>query len=442
MVRIAAAALGLLIAVISAKAQTADYAGLGKAVIEDFATGHFDKAEAQFDLRMATAAPTSVMQNLWQHMIAQQGPFQAVTNTSTTNRGPYHIAVVTAEFQKGPIDFLVAFDSEGKVAGLHLRPGSAPWSPPDYAHPMSFHEKPVTVGAKPYILPGTLTLPDGKGPFPAVVLVQGSGAYDQDETIGPNKPFKDLAWGLASRGVAVLRYVKRTKQYPRIVEMPGFTVMQESVVDARSAVNLLAQGQADPEVNPKRIFVLGHSLGGMLAPRIAEDDPQVAGIILMAGNTESLGSALVRQIKYEISLAGQPTPAEEKTLAAAEAVQKETENPSLKPSDKINILGSVVPGSYILDLRAYHPAETAARLKIPMLILQGGRDFNVTVPDDFDVWKKALVGHPNVEYRFYPTLDHLFMTGSEPPNPRDGYKPGHVSEQVVSDIADWVKEQR
>jgi pimeloyl-ACP methyl ester carboxylesterase len=132
-----------------------------------------------------------------------------------------------------------------------------------------------------------LSLPSGAGPLPAIVLVHGSGQHDRDETIGPNKPFRDLAWGLASRGIAVLRYEKRTRQHQqRVAQLEnGFTVKEEAIDDAGAAVALLRNRTG---IRANRIYVLGHSLGAMLAPRIAAADPAVAGLVLMAGPVRSL----------------------------------------------------------------------------------------------------------------------------------------------------------
>src|SRR5262249_57372826 len=121
----------------------------------------------------------------------------------------------------------------------------------------------------------------GAGPFPGVGLAHGSGPNDRDETIAQNKPFKDLALGLASRGIAVLRYDKRTKVYPaKMAGLAGLTVKDEVVDDAIAAASML---RSQPRIDPARVFVLGHSLGGMLVPRIAAADAKLAGVIVMAG---------------------------------------------------------------------------------------------------------------------------------------------------------------
>ena len=154
----------------------------------------------------------------------------------------------------------------------------------------------------PVPLPGTLTLPSGKGPFRGVVLVHGSGAGDRDETVGGNTPFRDIAWGLAQRGIVVLRYDKRSKVAPAWFAKAGFTVYDETIQDALGALTLLRQ---QPEIEATLTVVLGHSLGGMVAPRIALADSKLAGVIVMAGATRvELPAQMERQYRYIASVSG------------------------------------------------------------------------------------------------------------------------------------------
>jgi fermentation-respiration switch protein FrsA (DUF1100 family) len=139
-------------------------------------------------------------------------------------------------------------------------------------------------------------------------------------------------------------------------------------------------------------------------------------------------------------LATQSGATDEKTktaIASAEDTEKRIESPDLKATDNVPLLGASTPGSYWLDLRTYHPVETAKQLKIPILILQGGRDYQVT-PANFDDWTKALSANKNVTLRLYPDLNHLFITGSGPSAPQEYEKPGHVAESAVIDIAAWI----
>ena len=199
----------------AAQLQPPDWEARAREVVQDLASGKFDAVEAQYDDAMAAALPHGKLAETWTGLLAQAGPFQKITAIQSSPVQTYQRVSVTCEFEKAELIAQVVFEANGKLAGLRFLPGDAStaWTPPAYVNQTAFHEIPVTVVNGKYELPGTLTLPDGKGPFPGVVLVQGSGPQDEDETIGPNKPFKDLAWGLGSRGIAVLRYTKRTLKY-------------------------------------------------------------------------------------------------------------------------------------------------------------------------------------------------------------------------------------
>jgi len=415
-----------------------DFQALAKNVTQELAARQYDKVEARFDSRMASAMPLEKLQSFWDAALGQVGAFKAVTNMASSEQQGYHVVVLTCVFEKVPLNLRLVFDKEGKIAGFSLVPVAAPWTAPDYANPSAIHEQSVTVGAEPWQLPGTLTEPNGAGPFAAVVLVQGSGPNDEDETIGPNKPFKDLAWGLASRGIAVLRYEKRTHKYgAQLAQDRNLTVKEEVTEDARAAVALLAQRS---EVRKERIYVLGHSLGAMLAPRIAEGDPEIAGIIIMAGSSRQLGQIVVDQIKYLSTLSGPVGDGAKTQTEAAEKFARDYDRPTLKPGETVSMLGVPLPAAYVLDLRNYDPAATAARLKIPILVLQAESDYQVT-RKDFEAWEKALAGHDNVTMKSYPGLCHLFTPAGNPPSPADYDKPGHVAESMLRDIASWIDAQ-
>jgi dienelactone hydrolase len=198
------------------------------------------------------------------------------------------------------------------------------------------------------------------------VLVHGSGPNDADESLGPNKPFRDLALGLAAHGVATSRYDKRTYARPATFSVErGYTVQEESVDDAIAAVRLAA---TSPGLDAKRVWVLGHSWGGALAPRIAAAAPEVAGLVILAGNTRPLEDVLVEQIAY---LHGAGSAA----VAMTQSLARTVRDPHLAPGQTVDVLGAKLPSSYFLDLRAYDPARTAAGLRVAILVLQGERDY-------------------------------------------------------------------
>ena len=152
---------------------------------------------------------------------------------------------VVVAFERGKLMATVSVRPQtDEIAGLYFKPlptepaASSPATSPPYADAAKFHSEAVTVGEDPWKLRGTLTIPNGSGPFPAVVLLAGSGPQDRDETIGPNHVFKDLAEGLSTRGIVVLRYDKRTYAY-KTLDPQTTTVKEEVIDDGVAAVKLL-----------------------------------------------------------------------------------------------------------------------------------------------------------------------------------------------------------
>jgi len=269
------------------------------------------------------------------------------------------------------------------------------------------------------------------------VLVHGSGPHDRDETIGPNKPFRDLAWGLASRGVAVLRYDKRTQVHAAklVAIQDKVTVNEETVEDAVAAVSLL---RTTRKIDAKSIFVLGHSLGGMMIPRIAKHDPEIAGFIFMAGAARPMEDVILEQMSYIFSRDGSISDQEKAMLEDMKGRVAKVKAPGLSPETPSLLLPYGVPASYWLDLRGYDAPKEATSLKQPMLFLQGGRDYQVTM-EDFGRWKAALSLRDDVLFRTYPALNHLFIAGEGKSTPQEYERPGHVANEVIGDIADWIK---
>ncbi|MBZ5503682.1 MAG: alpha/beta fold hydrolase [Acidobacteriia bacterium] len=437
-------ALLLLLAVLPVAARQSggesSVVGAGKQVVQQIAAGQFDKVEAQYNAQMSAALPAGKLAASWADVLDHAGSFESITEARTGRVRIYDVVVVVCKFQQAVLDAEVAFGPDGKIAGLGFRPHQEPppaWTAPAYAKPESFTEQPLALVNGKFQLPGTLTLPKGAGPFPAVVLLHGSGPHDQDETIGPNAPLKDLAWGLASRGIAVFRYTKRTQKYgAQSNDDPArLTVDDETMNDARAAVGLLVK---DKKIDPRRIFVVGHSLGAYLAPWIAAREPRITGIVMLAANTRPIEQLMVEQLRYALSAGGTPTAADQKQLAALEESARKIESPDLKPGDTVAVLGGVMPATYWLDLRGYRPVALAGELKIPILILQGGRDFQVPPATNFAEWQAALAGHKNVTLKLYPDLNHLFITGEGPSLPQEYQQAGHIDEPVVTDIAAWI----
>lgn len=417
-----------------------DFTSDARQFVEWLAKEDFAAAIARFDATMKTALPEAKLRQVWQNLRAQAGPFQKQLDAKATRLSGYDIVLVTCQFERTSLDAKVVFDANGRIAGLFFVPAhgnAAAGSFPLYARTNTFLEKDFMIGSGEWQLPGTLTIPNsGERPFPGVVLVHGSGPNDRDETVGANKPFRDLAWGLATKGVAVLRFEKRTKQYAAkyMAAGPGrLTVREESIDDALIAVNQLRTTES---LDAKRIFVLGHSLGGMVAPRIGQADPQLAGLIIMAGSTRPLEDLIVEQTRYLLSLKGDDSAEGLAKLAELQESRARVKKLSAADITSTNILMGAPP-AYWLDLREHDTLAIAKALKQPLLILQGGRDYQVTEVD-FERWKEALKGQPGVTFKLYPNLNHLFISGEAKSQPDEYEQPGHVAETVVTEIAEWI----
>lgn len=411
-------------------------------VLEKARAGSFGEIRDMFAPQLRTMVTSEVLEAAWTAALESHGLVASLGEPIAESTGAGMVIVkVPVTFEHGALTVVISVTDAGWLAGLQLAPASAlsppvPWEAPPYVDETTYDEREVVLGSGQFVVSGTLSLPHGDVVHPAVVLLAGSGLLDRDETIGPNKPLKDIAWGLASRGVAVLRFDKVTLVHPDEVRAKtDFTVADEYVPHAVEAFELLRQ---HPGVDPERIFLLGHSLGGTVAPRIAAKVPTIAGIVIMAGGAEPLQWAIVRQLRYLASLDPATAAASEANLETLVKQATLVDSPVLSASTPSSDLPLGVPATYWLDLRDYEPVTVAASLDRPILLVQGERDYQVTVADDLKRWTAGLRQRANVTVRVYPADNHMFFSGSGPSSPSEYEAVQHVDSAVVADVADWL----
>ncbi len=270
------------------------------AVIEMARNDCFDEIRELFVEPLRPMVSAQALQAAWDAEIGRLGAVRSI-GAPLIEPGPQGTSVVkvTVTCEHGAMAVVASLTPTGELVGIQLAPPSAagataPWAPPEYARTQEFEESEVSVGSGPLAVPGTLTIPQAiDHPCPGVVLLAGSGPNDRDGTIGRNKPLKDMAWGLASLGIVVLRFDKVTFAHPAKVKADlNFTVVDEYVHHATFALHILT---SDRRVDDHRVFIAGHSLGGTVAPRVAAAEPSVAGLVLLAaGASRCIGALCAR----------------------------------------------------------------------------------------------------------------------------------------------------
>jgi uncharacterized protein len=447
---LAAAAVAMLVAMTAvaedAASRDSRLLAQAKSIIEQLVREDFAAISAQFSQKMRAAVSDETLRAGWVSLPPKIGKFQRQGEARMEHRDSAFSVVIACQFERATLDATIVFSADDEVIRLTLTPAKASMAKsetvdkyilPDYANADRYSESDLAVGSGEWLLPGTLTLPKGEGPFAAVVLVHGSGPHDRDESLGSNRPFRDLADGLASRGIAVLRYEKRSQQYPQklMADYAHLTARQETEDDALAAVVSLRNVR---QVDPKRIFVAGHSLGAMLAPRIGARDSQIAGLILLAAPARQLQDIVISQVRYIAELDGNVSDEEKAQIADLEKKRDELAGIEGGSTQTTGLMLNL-PASYWLDLRGYQPAAFAANSNMPLLVLQGERDYQVTMTD-FKLWQEISNQRSGVTTRSYPGLNHLFLSGSGPSSPKDYERAGqHVDIAVVDDIEKWIK---
>jgi len=311
----------------------------------------------------------------------------------------------------------------------YVRKGFASAAASPSPAPSDAREKSAVVKGPAGDLAAVLTVPPSEKPVPGVLMLSGSGPNDRDETIGPNKPFRDIARGLADRGVATLRFDKRTVTLKDASK--ASTIRDEYVVDALEALKLL---RATPGVDPSRTFVLGHSLGTLAAPLVAKEAGGTRGLLLLAGPARPADALIHDQLAFQMKLSGQDAATiESETTQIAKAFERLRRD----PTDTTAILGA--PAAYWRDLLKLDLASLVAESKLPALVLQGEKDVQVSKTLDFDVLRARLgEGGGRFSYRSFPALNHLFIPVEGEGTGKEYGIAGHVDPAVSRAIAEWI----
>jgi len=302
--------------------------------------------------------------------------------------------------------------------------------------PAGVTEQVVTLGSGEWAVTGIITMPAGGGPFPGAVLMHGSGPGTRDGDVGPNKILREEAWGLAARGVAVLRYDKRATAHRdryRALGRPA-TIDEEFTEDGLAAVRLL---QATRGVDARRVYIIGHSQSTGLAPHIARQTG-AAGVVLLAAGSRTAAQMIREQVQYATSLTPGDTASERGAREMLAQVAR-MEDPATP--DTAVVMGR--PMSYwraVPPRKAMDDAQALLDGGGRVMVVHGGRDYLLT-DADFAAWRQRFDGRAGALLRRYADLNHMMQPGEGRMTPAEYNQRRHVSPQLLRDVAEWIRER-
>lgn len=419
-----------------------DWAAKAKEFVQKYYENDFEYCYLQFDSTVQKAMSKEQLKEAFDATIERFGKFIEFGKTELNTQGQYIITSTVIQHEKTKYAIQITFGKNQKIQGFFFKPVNEPIIPsenPDYADSLRYFERDIKFGNEPFILDGKLTIPKNKTKSPVLILVHGSGPNDMDETIGPNKPFRDLSLGLASLGVAVLRYNKRTFQHNTAMAQirDVITLEQEVTEDVGFAIDYLKN---QVEIDTNEIYVLGHSLGGLSIPIIARDYSTIRGFVIMAGANQPLEDKILEQYTYISKLKNNQGINEEilkELKLQVERVKKEDFSEAKTP-DKLPLGLSEAYWKY---LNRYKPLEMIKTIEKPILVIQGQRDYQVTVAE-FENWKMALKDNLKAQFQLYPKLNHLFFEGEGQSIPEEYGNRANIPKYVIEDISKWILTQK
>lgn len=419
--------------------------------IEQFKKEDFSGIRAQLPLGLRAILPELVLRKGWKIIQLFAGPIVS-TGTPTVSEGWFtNTASMSIQFRRMKMTMAMQMTKSGTVVGLRFLPSSLAalglrgskslWQRPTYDSPELYEEVQINLGRRYNAVGGTLTLPRAAHKSPCVILLSGSGPCDQDSTLQAAKPFKDIACGLATHGIAVLRFDKVTFVHGKMIaKKTDFTLTDEYCEHAAAAIEKALQ---HPQISSSEIFLAGHSLGATVTPKLSKSITSIKGFILLAPPAGAMYWSAVRQLEYLSHLeSGRAEKLEDKGLEELRQAAMLADSPDLSESTPADQLPFGIGAHYWLDSRNFRPVVTTRETNKPVLILQGERDYQVTMLDDYSLWEASLRGMDNVQMRSYENLNHLFMSCHNPSTSSDYEKPCNVEYSVIEDIASWVQSNK
>ncbi len=414
-------------AVVNTEGETgeADLTELSKELALQMVKGDFDQTHQLFSPLVKLQLTKNSLKNSWDTTVATLGDFKEIYSVEQKTEGAYRNVFIVLKYDNNGLKLTFTYNDKGKIDGLWMNYASAGMK---LETTDVYAEQAIRIGeGGDYPVDGILTLPNGATKPPVLILVPGSGTHDWEESIGSgvNKPFRYIAHGLAEQGIATIRYQERLAAYPELAS-ERVTIQLDSLDDVDAAIAFAA---GCDQIDTGRIYVLGHSLGGMLAPKIAADHKEVKGILCLAGSPRKLEDIVIDQ--QELFGNG-----DKKVMDEVRKQAKEVKG--LTEESAGDYLG--MPASYWYGLNLINTPEILKTLKVPMFIAQGSADLQVYADKDYTAWQELLKDRKDVTFKLYDNLNHLFMESNGEKDLAEYLIPSTVNRLVIEDMAAWINE--
>lgn len=399
--------------------------------VGQLATGNFKELEQLESAALRAQLEPAKLWAIWQDLQGKLGRFSDCAQDARSGDGPPKTVILSCGFENAtlPVQITVA---DGVVGGIffgHPQPRSSA----KQVFENSGHE--IKFGATGWRLPGTLRLPAGRPPDAVAILVHGSGPLDRDSTIGETTLFKDLAEQLAQKGIATFRFEKRTRFYGlKFAGKKDFTIEEETVDDAVDAVRVVAKRE---EVAHKCMILLGHSLGGYLAPKIADAsrETKIDGLVLLAAPGRNMATVLQDQFRF--LLADDSVNEFAKSEMRVEIEKLDVFSKRSKSGDPQNPPGVFGKAAWKF-FSAYDPIKEWMKTKIRTLALFGEKDYQVT-HDDMQAWAVLARNERNLQVETLSGVGHVFTPVAGKPSPESYRVRAEMDGRVADTIATFAR---
>jgi pimeloyl-ACP methyl ester carboxylesterase len=406
----------------------------GERFIQDMQAGEFDRALEWFRSDAQRQVSAGQLEHIWLGYTAVGGQFQEISDTEEVVEAGFDGVDLSMAFERGTHVMRVLVDDQESfaVVGIYI---NDEYERPDYVDTDAFSAQSATVETENCLMDAEITVPTDAESVPGVILVHGSdpiGAANMNLGGAGSRPFQDLAEGLASQGVAVLRYDRRSHACPNSLSNEEWTLDAITVDDALVALDRLRQV---PAVDTDRTVVAGLSLGAMATPRIAERDGTLAGGVMLAAPARNFYEIFIEQFEHLANLGEYEWEAMQTVYERWRDRIDRIRNGDYAESDIV----LDYPGALWTSVDEYDQIGTAQRIDTPLFLLQGTRDYQVSPERDFGLWQDALADRPNTRFELYENLNHVFQYGEGPPTQTEYSLANPVDEAVVMDIASWVQ---